>query len=179
MSFISAPKPINGHVQPEAGMSYMVAHASLKVAQTAGMIVPPAYLLFGLVRRNPLSVSRWMRASVGGVVAGAGLGAGMGYMRLRGETAAALEDRVVRLSHNPSQIRTDDYSIIGSALGALIVPTLLLKRSRLPTLALGGAAIGLGAGVWVHLVRMWAQGADVRPEGMVGEIPVVGGNDKK
>ena len=69
--------------------------------------------------------------------------------------------------HNASQIRTDDYSVIGAALGALLVPAVFLRSGRLPSLILGGACVGLGAGVWVHLGRMFTEGGDVRPEGMV------------
>lgn len=69
---------------------------------------------------------------------------------------------------NATQIRADDYSIIGAAVAALLVPAVLLRRAPTVNLILGGASIGLGAGVWTHLVKSFSEGRDVNPEGMVG-----------
>ncbi|KAK4686617.1 hypothetical protein P7C73_g3511, partial [Tremellales sp. Uapishka_1] len=166
---------------PKVAMQDMIMHVSLKMAQTASMLVPPLYILTSIVRRNPakpFTISRLMRVSTVGVVAGGAVGAGMGYMRLANEPEAAVLDRTERLAANRTQVRTDDYSLIGAALSGLLVPAVLLKRAPLPYLVLGGASIGLGLGVWTHLVKSYGEGEDVRPEGMVGEIPVIGGNDK-
>ena len=78
-------------------MQFVVAHASLKTAQAASMIAPPLYLVVALVRRRGISINRLMRVTTGTVAAGAGIGAGMGYMRLRNEPDVALSDRVFRL----------------------------------------------------------------------------------
>jgi len=71
---------------------------------------------------------------------------------------------------NAGQVRTDDYSLIGAAIAAILVPAMFLRRAPLPDLVLGGAAIGLGAGVWTHTVQAMQEGEDVRPEGMVGDF---------
>jgi len=74
---------------------------------------------------------------------------------------------------NRGQIRTDDYSIIGAAVGALAGPAIFLRRAPTVTLVLGGAAIGLGAGVWTHIVQSFTKGEDIKPEQMVSaEEPV-------
>jgi hypothetical protein len=35
---------------------------------------------------------------------------------------------------------------------------------------LGGAAIGLGAGVWTHIVQSFTKGQDLNPEQMASNI---------
>ena len=72
-----------------------------------------------------------------------------------------------RQKHNATQVRTDDYSVIGAVLGALITPAIFLKRAPLPMLVVGGASLGLGAGVWAHLGKSLSEGKQVKPEGMV------------
>jgi hypothetical protein len=69
-----------------------------------------------------------------------------------------------------TQVRTDDFSMIGATMGALLTSAIFLKRAPLPYLLLGGASIGLGAGVWVHLAQAYKEGNDVRPEGMVSHV---------
>lgn len=159
----------------------MILHVSLKMAQLTSMAVPPLYLISSLVLRRgrPFSVNQLMRVSIGSVLLASGVGAAMGWGRLRNEPSGAIVDRVERMKVNAGQIRTDDYSLIGAALTGIAVPALLLRRAPLPSLVLGGASIGLGVGVWTHLVQALGGGEDVRPEGMVGEVPIVGGNEKK
>jgi len=77
----------------------VIAHASLKVAQMGAMIVPPAYIISSLILRrgSGFSIRRLMRNTTLGTATGAGLGAFMGWGRLRSETQAAIDDRVYRL----------------------------------------------------------------------------------
>lgn len=42
-----------------------------------------------------------------------------------------------------------------------------MRRAPTVTLVLGGAAIGLGAGVWTHIAQSFSKGEDVKPEQMV------------
>lgn len=69
--------------------------------------------------------------------------------------------------YNVGQVGTDDYSFIGAAVGALLSPAIFLRRAPMPTLVLGGAAIGIGAGVWTHIVQTLMKGEDVSPDAMV------------
>ena len=57
--------------------------------------------------------------------------------------------------------------MIGATLGALLVPTVFLRRAPFISLVVGGGSIGLGAGVWVHLAKMLQEGRSTKPEGMV------------
>jgi hypothetical protein len=72
----------------------------------------------------------------------------------------------------PTQIRTDDYSLIGFTLGALITPTLLLKRASLPSLLLGGGLLGMSGGIGTHVYKSWADGYKVKPDlsGMIEDL---------
>ncbi len=85
-------------VQPP--MTQLVLHVSLKMAQFTSMAVPPLYAVSSLILRRgkqPFSISRLMRISTGSVGAGAGIGAVMGWGRLRNEPEEALIDRVERM----------------------------------------------------------------------------------
>ncbi|KAI9638854.1 uncharacterized protein MKK02DRAFT_41880 [Dioszegia hungarica] len=161
-------------------LTQLIAHSALKVAQAGATVLPPAYLVSSLILRRGtgFSVRGLMRSANMAVLGGGALGAGAAWVRLRGASAESLEDRVFRLSHSTSQVHVDDYSFIGSALSAVVIPAIFLKRAPLPSLVTGGASVGLGVGSWTHIAGMFSQGKDVRPEGMVGELPVVGGNNK-
>ncbi|BEI81707.1 hypothetical protein CcaverHIS002_0208670 [Cutaneotrichosporon cavernicola] len=152
-------------------LNQVCAHAALKVAQAASMLFPPAYVGLCLVRRRPMSVSRAMRGAELSVLGGAAVGWGVGYARLRDQSEEAIEDRVYRLKHNASQVRADDYSAIGAFMGMLVVPAIFLKRASIFSLAAGGASLGLGAGVWVHIFKSLTEGSELKPEGMASEVP--------
>ncbi|KAL1412098.1 hypothetical protein Q8F55_003095 [Vanrija albida] len=148
----------------------IVLHSALKVAQAGSMVIPPAWIVWTAARRNPFSVRRLMRVSTGSVVLGGAAGGGIAYMRLQIEPRDKIEDRCYRLARNRGQVRTDDYSVIGSVLGAIVTPTIFLNRAPLPMLVLGGASLGLGAGVWTHIIQSLTKGEDVSPDAMVPEV---------
>jgi hypothetical protein len=79
--------------------SQVIAHSSLKGAQAASMVAPPVYLVSSLILRrgSGFSIRHLMRYSTLGTAAGAGLGAAVGWVRLRTEPLVAIEDRVFRL----------------------------------------------------------------------------------
>ncbi|CAK9784545.1 hypothetical protein CC85DRAFT_283034 [Cutaneotrichosporon oleaginosum] len=147
------------------------AHVSLKMAQAASMIFPPAYVGLSLIRRRPMSVSRAMRGAEISVFGAAALGWGVGYARLQNQSPEAIEDRVYRLKHKKTQVRADDYSFIGAFMGILLFPAIFLKRANIVQLAAGGASLGLGAGVWVHVAKGFSEGREIKPEGMASELP--------
>ena len=77
----------------------MILHVSLKMAQLTSMAVPPLYLISSLVLRRgrPFSVNQLMRVSIGSVLLASGVGAAMGWGRLRNEPSGAIVDRVERM----------------------------------------------------------------------------------
>lgn len=76
--------------------------------------------------------------------------------------------------HNRTQVRADDYSFIGAFMGILLGPAIFLKRANILQLAAGGASLGLGAGVWVHLAKSLTEGNEIKPEAMVSGAAAAG-----
>jgi len=152
-------------------MEYVIRHSMRKGYQAFSLLAPPIYTLTTLVRRGRrgFSINRMLRATwvAGGV--GLGLGGGAAWMRLKDQTPESLHDRRFRLMHNESQIRTDDHSTIGSIIFAVLTPALLWNRASLINLILGGAGIGSGVGVLVHVGRSVSEGRDLKPEGMADQ----------
>lgn len=74
-------------------------HVSLKMAQLTSMAVPPLYLVSSLILRRgrPFSINQLMRISAGSVIVGSGVGAVMGWGKLKDEPELAIIDRVERM----------------------------------------------------------------------------------
>lgn len=89
-----------------------------------------------------------------------------------------------------SQIRTDDYSLIGSypplrysnqnnepplrartggLLGSLVTTTVFLRRARPTYTIIGGAALGVAGGVLTHVVQSFGGHEQVTPNAMIEE----------
>jgi hypothetical protein len=78
----------------------VIAHVSLKMAQTVAMVTPPIFILASMIRRNPLkpfSIRRMLNTTTRATVLGAGVGGVMGYGRLMNQSDAAIMDRATRL----------------------------------------------------------------------------------
>jgi len=114
--------------------------------QLASLVALPAYVTFALVRKRGLTLNRTLRATwIAGVV-GAGAGAGYGwYESRRGDNY--LRDRHIGLSYDARRIRSDDHSIIGAVLFAVITPALFWRSARAAHLILGGAGVGSSIGL--------------------------------
>lgn len=65
--------------------------------------------------------------------------------------------------------------MIGFTLGALIAPTLFLRRGSMINLVLGGGYLGMAGGVIAHVVRAKQEGYLVNPDlqGMVADVEEV------
>ena len=78
----------------------VIAHTSLKMAQTVSLIAPPLYIATAILRRNPLkpfSIKRLLNTTIGYTGLGAAAGAGVGYVRLMDESEPAILARVEKL----------------------------------------------------------------------------------
>ncbi|GAA5833415.1 hypothetical protein JCM11251_003487 [Rhodosporidiobolus azoricus] len=93
----------------------------------------------------------------------------LGRLYWQGITETELMAKAARIKANVSQRRVDDYATIGAVLGALILPTLLLRRARLPYLLGSGASLGVAGGVITHAVKGYGEGEDTLSPGMVKE----------
>jgi len=72
-------------------------HSGLKVAQAAGMLAPPLYIVACLARKRPLSVNGVMRNAALSVIAGGAVGTGIGYARVMNQPEDKIVDRAQRL----------------------------------------------------------------------------------
>lgn len=98
----------NPAFQKYSPITQVTLHSSLKVAQAAGMLAPPLYIVATLVRRRPLTINHILRTSAASVVAGAGIGAGVGYLRLMNEPEVKIVDRMERLVSSRVRRRSGD-----------------------------------------------------------------------
>lgn len=87
----------------------------------------------------------------------------------------------INYNSQPTQVRTDDYSLIGFTLGALITPTIFLRRASLPSLMLGGGLLGMSGGIYYHLYKSWTEGRDIKPDlgGIVKDLQQLPGDAKE
>jgi hypothetical protein len=87
-------------VSDNPSLNSLVTHSALRTAQGFAVVAPPVYVVSSLILRrgrHPFSIRRLMATSVGSTLAGAGIGAGVGYVRLSNQGQLALDDRVLSL----------------------------------------------------------------------------------
>lgn len=78
----------------------VIAHTSLKMAQTVALVAPPLYIASAILRRNPLkpfTIKRLLNTTIGWTVLGAAGGGAAGYARLMDEPETAILARVEKL----------------------------------------------------------------------------------
>ncbi|BGP12002.1 hypothetical protein JCM10049v2_007922 [Rhodotorula toruloides] len=158
MASTHKPSDLDAIVPP--AQQTVLTHSAAQGIQIAS-IISPAYLTLSSLRRRsspPVSPASTVAATTKspsrltpllrrhvlhsfllGPLAGLAIGAGRMYTRPneKGEGALASEvkrDRGVR--------KAEDWAVIGGVLGALILPTLLLRRAAFPLLALSGSSLG-------------------------------------
>lgn len=64
----------------------LTAHQSLATAQVTSFILPPAYLIYSIGKGQGLYIRKWMGFSIASALAGAAIGAGIGYARTTQES---------------------------------------------------------------------------------------------
>ena len=86
----------------------MIAHTSLKMAQTVSLIAPPLYIATAILRRNPLkpfTIKRLLNTTIAWTGLGAAAGGALGYGRLIDEPETAILARVEKLVRLPDTTR--------------------------------------------------------------------------
>ncbi|KAJ8291352.1 hypothetical protein OF846_005382 [Rhodotorula toruloides] len=169
MASTHKPSDLDAIVPP--AQQTVLTHSAAQGIQIAS-IISPAYLTLSSLRRRsspPVSPASTVAATTKspsrltpllrrhvlhsfllGPLAGLAIGAGRMYTRPNGEGEGALASEVKR---DRGVRKAEDWAVIGGVLGALILPTLLLRRASFPLLALSGSSLGCAVGT----VASWTQ----------------------
>ncbi|KAL7409935.1 hypothetical protein BDY24DRAFT_427901 [Mrakia frigida] len=148
---------------------YLLRHSAIQGAQLASLVTPFLYGAVAIKTRS-FSIGRLLRAcAIGFAGVGPAAGAALAYGRMLNQPEAVVATRAGLLRGSASQQRLEDYTIIGAAVGALVVPAIFLKRARLPYAILGGASVGAADGVLTHVYMRWSEGKGVSLKGVVDD----------
>lgn len=136
----------------EEDAAYYVGRYGVQGLQYGCLAATPVYVaqvvrgrgfsLRGLARYN------WLIPAVG-----AGLGSAGGYAQAASSDSSVLASKARSWRLDAARVRQDDLHLIGSVLGALVLPALFLRRTGLINGLLGGAGLGGAAGVITHYVQ--------------------------
>ncbi|KZO99330.1 hypothetical protein CALVIDRAFT_595948 [Calocera viscosa TUFC12733] len=167
----TAPPFTSSSASLSVDTSFLARTRALQFSQLASLGLPPLYTAVTLYRRHPLTVNRFLRASWIGTASAALLGGGWELVMLQGMQPLELGEHAWAVGHDANRLRSQDYSLIGSFLGALTTSAVLWKRARKVHLVLGGAVLGEAAGFAANLYQSWA--APVRASLEVEKAEVV------
>lgn len=115
------------------------------------------FSLRGLARYN------WLVPLIGALG-----GSTVGYVTAAQLDRTALSTRTSKLRLDAQRVRQDDLHLIGSVLGALLLPAIFLRRTGLINGLLGGAGLGGTAGLITHHVQSITKSA--QPPQELGQI---------
>ncbi|KDN40253.1 hypothetical protein K437DRAFT_258718 [Tilletiaria anomala UBC 951] len=146
------------HLADSDDRSYVVGKTALQWAQYACLAATPIYAVQA-VRHGAFSFHRLARYNWTIPLAGGALGAGYSTVTAASKSAATLKEEATQLRYDRSRVRQEDYHLIGAAVGALVLPALLLRRVGLFNGALGGAGLGGAAGLGYNFAESLSGGA--------------------
>ncbi|KAM0756398.1 hypothetical protein T439DRAFT_321103 [Meredithblackwellia eburnea MCA 4105] len=128
------------------------------MAQAFALLTPPIHIAISAFRRRFVLSNLLRSMTINTFLVGPIIGAGMTYAKMSSTDDAGMVDRAERIRANVLQTRVDDYSVIGGVLGAVVTPTLFLRRAPIPLLVAGGAGFGIAGGVITHLAKNFKDG---------------------
>jgi len=171
LNTMATPPPFTStHASLTVDTSYLARTRALQASQIAALLLPPLYTVSALYRRQPITISRFLRASWVGTASAALLGGGFELVRLNGMGPLEVGERAWAVGHDAQRLRAQDYTLIGGFIGSLTTSAVLWKRAPKLHLILGGAVLGEAAGYAAHLYQVWmpaaAGGAGGNPEGV-------------
>jgi len=143
----------------------VLIHVGIKGLQL-GSLVTPVILL--LRHRRNLTSSILFRGTWKGAIIASIVSVGLGVGRLSSLDTEQIFNRSYRLSKNASQNRTDQFSFIGAGIGAPAAALLLPGPVGIVNKVLGGAALGMAAGVLAHVAT--SKTTEVSPNAMIDEL---------
>ncbi|EST08357.1 hypothetical protein PSEUBRA_002114 [Kalmanozyma brasiliensis GHG001] len=144
----------------EEDSAYYIGRYTVQGLQYGCLAATPLYLVSAIRGRGfslrGLARANWLIPSVG-----AAAGSVAGYAATSQLSHPDLSARTSGLRLNSNRVRQDDLHLIGSVLGALVLPALFLSRVGLINGLLGGAGLGGAAGLVTHQVQRLGKGEDV------------------
>jgi hypothetical protein len=118
-----------------------------------GLVVPATAAYTTYVKKEKVDVLELAQNAAFTCLAGVGLSALMGSIKILQMDKEGVDDRVYRLHYNTSQKRTDTFSAVGAALGLAAAGYLLKDEKAVkPLHFLGGAGVGAASGVLLHML---------------------------
>lgn len=112
--------------QAEGEKSYMLQRWSLNGFQLATLAATPIYAL-SAIRRGQFSIRQLVRYNWVVPILGAATGGASAFSITSRESAAATASRTIEMRLSKKTVRRDDRQIIGSVVGALLVPALFCE----------------------------------------------------
>ncbi|TKY88207.1 hypothetical protein EX895_002917 [Sporisorium graminicola] len=148
----------------EEDSAYYIGRYTIQGLQYGCLAATPLYLV-QVARGRGFSLRGLARYNWLTPLAGATAGSVAGYAAASQLDHPSLAARTSGLRLDAQRVRQDDLHLIGSVLGALVLPALFLSRTGLINGLLGGAGLGGAAGLLTHHVQRLSKGGDV-----VGQI---------
>lgn len=139
--------------------AYYVGRYTVQGLQYGCLLATPLYLLQA-ARGRGFSLRGLARYNWIVPVAGAGAGSIGGYAAASQLDHPSLAARTSGLRLDAQRVRQDDLHLIGSVLGALVLPAIFLRRTGLVNGLLGGAGLGGAAGLITHQVQKLSKSSD-------------------
>lgn len=144
----------------EEDSAYYIGRYTVQGLQYGCLAATPLYFLQTLRGRGfslrGLARYNWLIPTTG-----AAAGSIAGYAATSQLSHPDLSARTSSLRLDAARVRQDDLHLIGSVLGALVLPALFLSRTGLVNGLLGGAGLGGAAGLITHQVQKLGKGGDV------------------
>lgn len=115
--------------QAEGEKSYMIERWSMNGFQLATLAATPIYAI-SAIRKGQFSIRQLVRYNWVVPVLGAAAGGASAFTVTSRESAAATAARTMEMRYNKKTVRQDDMQLVGSIVGALLVPALFCEHRQ-------------------------------------------------
>ncbi|KAN0062807.1 hypothetical protein ACQY0O_004627 [Thecaphora frezii] len=141
----------------EEDKAYFLARYGVRGLQYGCILATPLYALQSL-RRRQFNLRGLMRYNWVTPLVGASAGSALGYIQSSSLDGSRISAQTQKLRLDANRVRSDDLHLIGSVLGALLLPAIFLRRVGLINGLLGGAGLGGAIGLATHKVQSYQSG---------------------
>ncbi|KIS66566.1 uncharacterized protein UMAG_05555 [Mycosarcoma maydis] len=149
------------HAGVEQDTAYYIGRYTISGLQYGCLAATPLYLIqVARGRGRGFSVRSLARYNWTVPLTGACAGSVGGYATASQLDHASLSAKSSHLRLDAARVRQDDLHLIGSVIGALVLPAVLLTRVGLVNGLLGGAGVGGSIGLLTNYVQKFNSPAD-------------------